>query len=552
MILNIGSWLTWAGKVVKHKSGDSSFSYTTAIPKGTGVHFKPENSRFFLEDKLEFLDAPTEWFYDRSKAALYLWTENNDSPENHQLRSKVSTYAFTVTGGSSWLIFSGLNFFGTTVFIKGETHKEDVHNIVLDSLHFSYPSYSKRMLGSLAVPNTTTLYYNDVLTEFAGNFTIFNCTWEYADGQTIVYRGADGLIQNNLWHHNDFTCVGRGTLFYSNGIRGRFVRNVIHSNGPSVAIHVGSGGPRDRELGLPSGDLVLLNLFYDLKYLQDDGAFVQTVVHAQKNVILEYNWGYDTLKWGLRFDCGTCNASADSWGHNGTMRYNVLWRTKGLSVKGDYQYIHNNLVFDSHLYADLFLRSDPGSSDGFKGENAHTIATANILQHEACSDRAETYCPYPVPGKYSNNAEGDVRQSLRDPDNLDFRPRLTSSVFKKGIGPYESDSTIYGGTYWIPGRQMLSASTPIPPNGTATAMCDADLMWLAGYKAEAHNVYFGTDSASVEKRNQTESLVGQFRGLANVVSVNTLKPAVTYYWAVDAVRGSSVYPSDVWQFECKD
>ena len=63
-----------------------------------------------------------------------------------------------------------------------------------------------------------------------------------------------------------------------------------------------------------------------------------------------------------------CNQSSSSWGHNGTMRYSVLWKTRGMSVKGDNQSIHNNLVYDSLLYSGIFLRTYPGSDDGFKGE----------------------------------------------------------------------------------------------------------------------------------------------------------------------------------------
>ena len=82
------------------------------------------------------------------------------------------------------------------------------------------------------MPNTTTIYYNGLLTKYAGNFTIFNCTWEYADGQTMSYKGADGVFENNLWHHNDFSCVGNGMLLRSEGVRDTFIRNVVHSNGP--------------------------------------------------------------------------------------------------------------------------------------------------------------------------------------------------------------------------------------------------------------------------------------------------------------------------------
>merc|ERR1739845_67336 len=82
-----------------------------------------------------------------------------------------------------------------------------------------------------------------------------------------------------------------------------------------------------------------------------------------------------------------------------------------------------------------------------------------------------------------------VAQQLRDPDNLDFRPRKGSQVAVVGAGPYslaESDDT-----YWIPGRQEWRASTPVPPHGTRTAKPDLDLMFLAAYGCDTHQVYFG-------------------------------------------------------------
>lgn len=172
---------------------------------------------------------------------------------------------------------------------------------------------------------------------------------QYADGQTMHYRGGvDRVFENNQWHHNDFTCVGDRSLFQSYGVRDHFqiVRNVIHSTGPSVGFGSGSGNAKDRSLGLSIGATVRLNLFYDLKYLQDDGSPVQTLANSQMGIILEYNWGYEMLKWGLRFDCGICNESSSSWGHNGTLHvFNVLWKTRGVGVKGDNQSIHNNLIY---------------------------------------------------------------------------------------------------------------------------------------------------------------------------------------------------------------
>ena len=558
-ILNIGSWLTWAAVVDHHNSGESNFSFDLQLKlHSPNIDFHGQNSRYILEDKLEFLDAPSKWFYDKNTKKLYLWTHGSDEPGTHDIRGKVSTYTFSIKNNSTWLVLSNLTFFATTVFIKGDDKRSDVSNIRLDSLHFSYPSYSKRMLGSLAVPNVTTIYYNGLLTKYAGNFSIFNCTWEYADGQTMSYRGADGMFENNLWHHNDFSCVGNGMLLHSEGVRDNFIRNTVHSNGPCEGYHPGEGYPTDRQLGLPIGATVRFNLFYDLKNLQNDGAHIQTGIYAQNGTILEYNWSYDTMKYGLRFDRATTENAP--WGYNGTVRYNVVWGTRGIMIKGDDHHVENNLSFDNKLPYDLCLLGYPGK--GAKGENTHTVTTGNILQHGACADSVDENCTFThLPGNFTNNVDGDVRKSLRDPDNLDFRPVKGSDYFNKGIGPYGKESmspgscnhdSSVGGVYWIPGRQQLLASMPIPPNGTTTAKCNADLMWLAGYAAQSHYVYFGTNRSAIASADSASpELVCELVSPANIVSLpNELKQDMTYYWRVDS-KGKVESKGHVWQFQCK-
>ena len=543
-ILNIGSWLTWAGAVEKHNPGEPDFSYHLDFPV-KDVAFEPFRCRYFLEDKLEFLDAPTEWYYDPASKNLYLWTRNSDSPEDHEIVGKVSTYAFTITGSSSWIGLSGLNFFATTVFINGKDKTEDVNGIELDSCYFSYPSYSKRMLGSLAVPNTTTIYYNGDLTRNASNFKIFNCTWEFADGQTISYRGGDGLIQNNLWRHNDFTCVGNGDLFESDGARDQFIRNIIHSNGPSVGFQPGA---QDHWLGLVTASTVRLNMFYDLKFLQDDGSHVQTTAYSQNGTVLEYNWCFNTMKWGLRFDHGTAPDAA--WGFNGTMRHNVVWNTKGIDIKGNNHFIANNLVFNgTDLYGMIVMCCHPGSNSS---ENSHTTVTSNIIENGACSGSVHSPC-LGIPGNFTNNVNDSAWAHLRDPDNLDFRPKPTSDYISKGIGPYGEESMKHGGVYWIPGRQLVTASMPIPPNGTVTAECDAHLMWLGGYNAISHDVYFGTKRRDVAQADTSSpEYKGNFKAPSNVVDPCLLASGTCYYWRVDAIgKDRHVNVGVVWEFTCK-
>ena len=84
-ILNIGSWMTWAGLVEKHSPGEDAFGFNLKQSIEGFVNFHGKNSRYFLEDKLEFLDAPSEWFYDSSTKKLYLWLRESDHPNAHDI-----------------------------------------------------------------------------------------------------------------------------------------------------------------------------------------------------------------------------------------------------------------------------------------------------------------------------------------------------------------------------------------------------------------------------------------------------------------------------------
>ena len=44
---------------------------------------------FFLNNKLEFLTAPGEYYYDSAAKTVYLWTPNGDNPENYRVRGSV-------------------------------------------------------------------------------------------------------------------------------------------------------------------------------------------------------------------------------------------------------------------------------------------------------------------------------------------------------------------------------------------------------------------------------------------------------------------------------
>ncbi|GAF82006.1 unnamed protein product, partial [marine sediment metagenome] len=105
--------------------------------------------------------------------------------------------------------------------------------------------------------------------------------------------------------------------------------------------------------------------------------------------------------------------------------------------------------------------------------------------------------------------------------------------------------------YWIPGYQAAKAATPIPPDNATSVKLDADLMWLGGYKADSHDVYFGTSKNAVADANRNSE---EFKDSpTNNIFAPPLNPNTTYYWRIDALdaNGNVKTPGDLWSFTTK-
>ena len=63
---------------------------------------------------------------------------------------------------------------------------------------------------------------------------------------------------------------------------------------------------------------------------------------------------------------------------------------------------------------------------------------------------------------------------------------------------------------------------------------------LAGYDAQVHNVYFGTNKTAISTPDPTSPmLICELKAPANVVTApEKLKPGVKYYWQMDSKSGA--------------
>ena len=261
---------------------------------------------------------------------------------------------------------------------------------------------------------------------------------------------------------------------------------------------------------------------------------------------------HSSPKYGLRFD-----GQPPKVGHNGKMQSNVVWKCNGMMVKGDNHTVLHNLVFDKRnekegdhqgnqcsLCVLRYVRKNPVPINNGTVVVFNAADMANGGKHGGKM--------YPLAGsvvKY--NVIGDVRDQLVDPDNFDFRPLSNSTYLRHNVGPYSYDREF--AHYWIPGRQLYKASTPVPPDNSMKVKPGRrdTLMWLNGYEASIHRVYLGTSKARVANATpESPEYRGSVMDGGNVVHLKTTpEPQTQYFWRVDAeVNRSVVYQGDVWSF----
>merc|ERR1719454_27290 len=186
------------------------------------------------------------------------------------------------------------------------------------------------------------------------------------------------------------------------------------------------------------------------------------------------------------------------------------------------------------LYNLAVMEYDPTKSWSIQGENNHTIFKDNA------ADSLFNVSGL-LAGIHSNNLAGPMLDTLqtgglaaqlRDPDNLDFRPKVGSQLEKSGAGAYT------GGEYWIPGKQLSTASSPTPPHGAvAVDPSGAQLAWLDAYKATKHTVRLGRS-------------VAELKEVADRSAPLKLEPGTTYFWQVTAMHEQAEHQlhGPIWWF----
>ena len=88
---------------------------------------------FFLTNKLDFLDAPGEWYYDSATTTLYLYTADGSNPSGHTVRATATATGLSLSG-YDYVTVDGLDF---RHYNTGVTTTAGANNIKIKNCNFT-------------------------------------------------------------------------------------------------------------------------------------------------------------------------------------------------------------------------------------------------------------------------------------------------------------------------------------------------------------------------------------------------------------------------------
>lgn len=228
--LNSGINYTGAKAIIRtNKWGMATKTVTSSSSQTLTVNSAPQytitlGDGFFLNNKMEFLTAAGEYYYDQATKTVYLWATSNDTPANHKVRGSFLSNLITInyrdyvlienielahssgiaikTDYCNYLTFSKLDI--TNPDSKGIHINHDKHgayqNITIDganhiAFHAQMTSYSSIIDNTIS---NTALFDNLGLTGMGNE----------QDGRAITNSaGTDNIIRYNRIENVGYTGI---------------------------------------------------------------------------------------------------------------------------------------------------------------------------------------------------------------------------------------------------------------------------------------------------------------------------------------------------------
>jgi hypothetical protein len=278
----------WINSIVRIKSLDPA-THTVTLAADCSYAVRP-GDRYYVQNLLEELDAPGEWYLDQQTSTLYFWPPA-DAREVTVYAPRLRTI-LELGNGTSYITFRGFTFQyfeGTAIALRGASHCLLAANTIRNG--GDYSGSAVEVEGG----DDNGVVGNDIY-EIGANAVVIG------GGDRITLTPANNYADNNYIHHvGVFYKEGVGVAL--NGCGNRASHNLIHDT-PRMAI-------------LFSGN----NLVIEYNHLRHanletaDTGIIGTGGRdwiSSRGTVVRYNYMHDSLGYGL--ENGRWVSPHYSWG----------------------------------------------------------------------------------------------------------------------------------------------------------------------------------------------------------------------------------------------
>lgn len=332
-----GHWASWMFEVGSYDTNSGTFNFS----KGgfQGARGNNNGDEFFMENVMEELDYPNEWFFNASTKMLYFFYNASSGTQ------PPANTTFVVTNIKTLLsVQASQSSPAENITIKGIRFRDTVYTYMDPHGMPSGGDWGLQRMGALFFEGTM-------------NLLVQECVFERLDGNAIMISGYN---RNATIYKNEFVWIGD---------------TAIASWGDTSGSSVTGMGWDGTDGNQPRFNQILYNFVHELGVFEKQSSFYFQAKSCQNTI--EGNIFFNGPRAGINFNDGfgggsnvtkniifnTCRESGDHGPFNSWDRqvYVTKVRTGSPSVDKDWDYIFQNFMianYDSILAID----NDDGSA----------------------------------------------------------------------------------------------------------------------------------------------------------------------------------------------
>jgi hypothetical protein len=398
--------------------------------------------KFYLYGTKALLDAPGEWYFDKSTRTLHVKPTAGGAPAKGTVSIKRRRWAFDLAGRSHIRI-RGIECFAAAINFEGARH------CLADGLRLRCFGVGRE--GGMQLGGT----FN----------TVRNCKMQLSEHVAVHFSGRRNSLIN--CHIRDINYAGSmSTMIAGSGDEHLISHNTLHDTGRSV---FGLYGRRN---------LVQYNNMYRAGLIAFDLGLNYQVYLDGGGSEFRYNWMHDCKGEGSGH-----GFYLDNFHANFLFHHNVVWGVDGDAVRlnkpSQYVYIFHNT-----------LLGRIGNWGRWDVDDMTGVTIANNIVTEGIQ-------PHPDLVTFTNSTDA----ALVDAQQLDFRLRPNASAIDAGttipgitdgfagaapdLGAYESSRPA-----WTAGHNF---DNPPSPTFALTTTPYRNAVWNGSFEHERHSHYLARD-----------------------------------------------------------